>query len=159
MQPPFITTHNGMSIIGLAVRTNNAAEANPETAKISGLMQRFFAENCTGHILNKTDENLLVAVYTNYESDHTGAYDFIIGVPVTNLDVIPSGMTGVHAKSGKYALFSGQGAMPQTIISTWHHIWKYFAQGGTEQRAFGADLQIHDQRKPDTVEIYIGIKP
>jgi len=63
-------------LIGITVRTSNA---DPEqTAKdIGGLWQRLLAEQLIAQIPNKVDTTVYSA-YTDFESDHTGAYTTLL---------------------------------------------------------------------------------
>ncbi len=64
---------------GFLVRTNNAAEASGES-KIGPLWQRFMQEKLVDQIPNRADESFTV-VYSNYASDETGTYDYLLGAP------------------------------------------------------------------------------
>src|SRR6266404_5110329 len=153
---PELTNRAEIKLIGIAVRTTNQQEKSSATAKIPGLWARFFQEQIADKIPNKTKLGATLAAYTKYESDHTGAYDLIIGREVKSLSSIPDGMTGVIIPAGKYLLFTARGSMPQTLIDTWGYIWKYFSKGAKYQRAYTTDYEVHQSN--DKVDIYIAIK-
>jgi predicted transcriptional regulator YdeE len=156
MMEPQLTTRNEVKLIGIAVRTINQQEMNPGTAKIPGLWGRFFQEQIGDKIPNKTASDSTVAAYTKYESDHTGAYDLIVGREVNSLSSVPDGMTAVTIPAGKYLLFTSEGPMPKALIDSWGYIWNYFSEGSQYQRSYTTDYEIH--QASDRVDIYIAIK-
>jgi len=158
MTHPTLVSYDSMNIIGIQVRTSNQREKNPTTAKIPQLWQRFFTENIAEKIPNKLNDTQKIALYTDYEGDHTGDYSLIIGMPVKALRKIPAGMVGMSITPSTYYKFVGQGAMPEAIISTWHKIWDYFSHDQQHQRTYHADFELYDSTKPDCVEIYIGVR-
>ena len=155
MEPKQITRQE-IKLIGIAVRTINEEETNPATAKIPGLWGRFFQAGIAGKIPNQISSGSTLAAYTNYESDHTGEYDLIVGREVSTLGSIPEGMTGVTIPAGKYLRFNANGPMPQTLIDTWVFIWNYFLLNSKHQRSYTTDYEVH--LTDDTVDIYIAIK-
>ncbi len=88
---PSLTVIAEMRVIGLALRTSNAKEGNPATAQIGGLWRKFLEESLIEKIPNRKDEGVILGVYTNYESDHTGLYSLVVSAEVTRLDSIPAG--------------------------------------------------------------------
>lgn len=63
------------TISGLKIRTKNADEMNPKTAKIGALWQTFFTD-----AMPTLEPTPLYGVYTNYESDARGEFDVLVGV-------------------------------------------------------------------------------
>jgi predicted transcriptional regulator YdeE len=110
-----------MQIIGIACRTSNAQDAAP--VDIPKLWERFVVENIAGTIPNKTS-NAVVALYCDYEGDHTQPYTLVIGCPVSSDETIPEGMLVKTIPAGAYARFSAQGEQPQSVIETWGKIWQ-----------------------------------
>ena len=153
---PTLTTRKEIKLIGIAVRTTNQQEMDPATAKIGGLWGRFFQERIADKIPNKALLESTLAAYTKYESDHTGAYDLIVGREVNSLSSIPVGMTGLTIPAGKYLLFTAKGPMPRALIDTWAYIWNYFAMHSGHRRSYATDYELH--QADDNVEIYIAIK-
>jgi predicted transcriptional regulator YdeE len=158
---PKLVIREEIKLIGIAVRTTNKQEMDPATAKISGLYGRFFQEQIADNIPNKTPLAATVAVYTKYESDHSGAYDLIVGRAVNSLGSIPEGMTGVTIPAGRYLLFNANGPMPKALIDTWEHILTWFPptyspKSSKLQRAYTTDYEV--QTGNDRAEIYIAVK-
>src|SRR5690606_1631514 len=66
-------------VIGISIRTINE---NGQSAKdIETLWGKFWGEEIQKQIPNKVNDNIY-AVYTDYETDFTGPYTTIIGLPV-----------------------------------------------------------------------------
>lgn len=139
------------TISGVAVRTNNADEMQPETAKIAGLWETF--ANQLAPKLNETSQ--VFGVYTNYASDHNGDYDVIAGS--TSLDVTCDGSANYEIEAGKYLVFTAKGEMPQVVIQLWGEVWAYFDSADCEhERAYTTDFEAY--LADDEVEIAIAIK-
>ena len=71
-----------IKLIGISIRTNNESEINPDTGKISGLVQRYFHQALYEKIPHRKKPGTTLCVYTDYESDHTGDYTYFIGEEV-----------------------------------------------------------------------------
>ena len=156
------TLHNPVTIAGYQVRTSNAAEL-ASTGKIGPLWQRFLAENLAATIPNRTS-NDLYAVYSNYQSDENGAYDYLIGSPVSTIDNLPAGITFAALSTGEYAvLTTDKGPIANVLQSAWREIWPLSPEDLGGRRAFLADYEIYGHRAADPnnaeVEIHIGIEP
>jgi predicted transcriptional regulator YdeE len=149
-------------VAGLLTRTSNAAEASGES-KIGPLWQRFMHENLAAQIPNRADTAFTV-VYSNYASDETGAYDYLLGARVTSTDHLPAGMSWRKVEPGTYAIIlTDKGQMPSVLQAAWDHIWHMSPGDLGGKRAFISDYEIYDQRTTNPqnaqVEIHIGLKP
>ncbi len=131
---------------GISVHTTNASEQNPETAKIPAAWGQIRQRGYTGQ---------LAAVYTNYESDSTGAYTEIIGQVLQSENDLPNGDTLAKVPTGDYAKFRVEGAMPQIVMDAWSAVWQA-EQNGTLQRAYTADFELYPSE--GVVELYIAVK-
>ena len=149
-------------VAGFTVRTNNAAEMT-ENGKIGKLWARFFQENLGAHIPNRADQTLIV-VYSDYASDETSDYTYLLGAPVTSVTGLPAGMSYRTIPAGRYAVFvTPKGPLVAGVQSTWKRIWSTPPVRLGGYRAFQDDYEIYDQRSADPnnaqVEIHIGLKP
>lgn len=144
---------NGYDLAGIGIRTTNAAEMNPKTAKIAKLWQDFWQLTA-----DKLPENLSVyGVYTNYESDYTGEFDVFACTDNQPLADIAADTQKVHILAGNYLTFSASGEMPQMVIDVWSEIWQYFnAADCPHQRAYTTDFEYY--KSDSEVEISISIK-
>ena len=158
---PRTTTEKGFTAVGISARTSNAKEASGEGV-IGKQWSRFMKEGLLRKIPYKVDPNIVV-VYSDYESDVNGAYDYTIGARVNSAGKIPAGMVAKKVPSGKYTVFTSEkGFIGKVVPEAWSRIWSMpkTVMGG--DRAYQADFEIYDQRATDPenaqVDIYVGIK-
>lgn len=160
--PKTLKTMNNQTIqkfyvIGISTRTTNE---NGQSAKdIEALWSKFWGEEIQKQIPNKVNDEIY-AVYTDYETDFTGAYTTIVGLPVSSLENIPKGFVGMTIETMVYQKFVSKGKMPEAVFNTWLEIW-----GNKElnlKRAYKADFTIHGKKYYDgdkaEVETFISVK-
>jgi predicted transcriptional regulator YdeE len=152
-----------IKLIGLSARTSNAAEMHKETAKIGLTMQRFFSEEIQSKIAHSKAADRVFAVYTDYESDASGAYTYFIGKEVTSFEGLDGSLETLTIPGQSYAKFTNEpGPMPAVCIDMWQKIWKMNASDLGGERAYIADFEVYDERSSDPskaiLDIYIGIK-
>jgi predicted transcriptional regulator YdeE len=143
-------------IIGIAIQTTNEkGQAEKDLGKLWG---RFYGEDISAVIPNKDSEEVY-SLFTDYESDYTGAYTAIIGHKVHSLDSVPQGFTGREFKGGKYVPFKAQGPMPQAIVDSWKDIW---SRDEELKRRYTVDFEVYgpksQQGDQSEVDIYIAVK-
>ncbi|CAM1344413.1 GyrI-like domain-containing protein [Tenacibaculum amylolyticum] len=149
------TRMNTFNVIGIKVRTTNK---DMQAAKdIPALWEEFMSKNLREKIPNKHN-NDVYAIYTNYESDYTGAYDMIIGCKVTSLNDIPTDMTGVVIPECTYQEFIAKGKLNDNIVyNKWMEIWQT-----NLNREYKADFEIYSENVVPTINtevpIYISIQ-
>jgi predicted transcriptional regulator YdeE len=147
-------------VVGISVRTNNAAEmtANGEIPK---LWQRLFMEGILSAIPDRADD-AIVAVYTDYASDANGDYTYVLGSKVKPGAKAPNGMVAVSVPTAKYLEFvtdSGPGA--EVIPAAWKQIYGYFQSPDNPHRAFKSDYEVYaDMTNPNAMQghIFVGVK-
>jgi len=141
------------SVSGLQVRTCNASEQQPGTARIGPMWERFFVEDIFDKIPHKQPDSFMYGVYSNYESDASGHFDVTAGAAVT----APSeDFAQIQVQGGDYLVFSAKGAMPDCVIQAWGLIWAYFKDNPQVCRSFATDFEVYTS--PDSVSVYIGIQ-
>jgi predicted transcriptional regulator YdeE len=155
---PRIVAKGAMTMVGVEVRTNNRNEADPTVAQIPQIWKRYLQEGLAGRIGNRTDPKATVAVYRNYESDHTGEYSYLLGAEVKQPGSVPAGMVSFTIEPANYMVFESRGSMPQALIDTWGTIWRDFTPSGARRRAYVADFEIHNVNTPAQVAIFIGVR-
>ncbi len=142
-------------IIGISIRTTN--ENGQAIKDLEIVWGKFWEEEIQKQIPNKVNDNIY-AVYTNYETDFTGPYTAIIGLPVSSLENIPEGFEGITIENAVYQKFVSKGKMPEAVINTWMEIW----QNKNLNRTYKADFTIHGKKYYDgddaEVETFIAIK-
>lgn len=148
-----LTQKDKMFVIGLPIETSN--EDGRFQREVPPLWERFFRENLAEKIPNRLNPNLL-AVYTNYHSDYTKPFTYLIGCQVADLGIIPEGMMGVEIEPSAYAVFTAKGEFPQSMMHTWQAIWN-----SDVKRSYTTDFEVYSadfnpQANPE-VNIYISI--
>ncbi|MEE9362231.1 MAG: GyrI-like domain-containing protein [Cellulophaga sp.] len=142
-------------VIGISIRTTNE---NGQSAKdLETLWGKFWGDEIEKQIPNKANDNIY-AVYTDYETDFTGFYTVIIGLPVSSLENIPEGFVGLTIENDVYQKFESKGKMPEAVLNTWVEIW----QNKNLNRAYKSDFTIHGKKYYDgdnaQVETFISVK-
>jgi predicted transcriptional regulator YdeE len=158
---PRIVNQDGFTVIGIAARTSNTKEMTPEGV-IGKQWARFFQEDLLKKIPNKRDQSL-VAVYTDYASDHNGEYTFLLGARVTSEQDVPPGMDAKKIPGGKFAVFtSAKGPGARVVPEVWRKINSLPKSSPGGDRLYRADYELYDQRSADPqnleVDLYVGIK-
>ncbi|GHE87274.1 GyrI-like domain-containing protein [Thalassotalea profundi] len=140
----------GKTIHGLAIRTDNETEMNPDTGKIGALWQTF---DNTVPVDYKNGERVY-GVYSDYESDHTGKFTVLAGFDGTSF---PENLEPITIPQGKYLVFTHQGEMPQIAIDAWTEIWHYFTNEDVDhQRLYTTDFEYYPSG--NQIEVHIAIK-
>lgn len=158
---PEIAQIRGFTVVGISGRTNNAKEMTTDGV-IGKLWGRLMHENLLAKIPNRSDENI-IAVYTDYASDHRGDYTYTLGAKVTRASEIPPGMTAVKVVTGKYEDFTSErGPASEVVPEIWQKIngLPKTAPGG--DRTYQSDFEVYDQRARNpqdaVVEVFVGIR-
>jgi predicted transcriptional regulator YdeE len=143
---------NERYVIGLKIRTSNEHHQKDGPP----LWERFQKEQIAAKIPNKLNHKLL-AVYTDYESDYTKPYSYLVGCEVTSLSEVPKGLVGIKIPEQHYAVFSARGPFPQSMIQTWQQIW-----ASDIHRTYTVDFEIYpahfNPQQPLDIKIYIAVK-
>jgi predicted transcriptional regulator YdeE len=158
---PKVVSQDGFTVIGITARTTNAKEMTPDGV-IGKQWMRIFQEGVLGKIPNKADASI-IAVYTDYASDHNGEYTYLLGARVTSDAEVPEGMVAKKISGGKFAVFtSDKGPAPQVVPATWMKINSLPDSAVGGDRLYRADYEIYDEgaRDPQNlqVDVYVGIK-
>lgn len=143
-----------MIIVGIECRTSNAADRGPHD--IPMLWDRFTKEGVFLKIPNRASDEV-IALYYDYESDHTQSYTFVIGCKVNSFGDIPEGMVYKIIPGGSYALYRAVGDYPASLIDTWGEIW-----GSALNRSYTGDYELYGEKfqvgVPKEVEVMIALK-
>lgn len=147
---------NGFKIIGISTRTTN--KDNQAQHDLGRLWEQFYAENIFDKIPNKISNEILT-IYTDYKSDFTEDYTTMIGVPVSTLDKIPDGLTGLEFQAENFQKFTAKGEMPNAVVNTWSDIWQ---RDKELNRKYSYDFEVYGERSQNgehsEVEIFIATK-
>ena len=157
-----ITALPARKLVGITVRTSNAGERNPESAKIGATMGKFFQGGMQARIFGRKNPGTVFAVYTNYESDEHGQYTYFLGEEVEEFENVHQGFDTLTIPAQTYVKFtSGPGTLPAVCIDMWKNIWKMSAVDLGGMRTYLADFEVYDERSQNpehaVLDIYIGI--
>ena len=123
-----------MTIQGGKIRTDNQ-----HVEEIVSLWMKVPQLNLVGEVY---------AVYYNYESDHTGKYDLLIGSTNNTCEET------VQLLPGKYLVVDVEKGTPELIGAAWQSIWSN--QEIYEKRAFTTDFERY--LEDGSAKIYLAIK-
>jgi predicted transcriptional regulator YdeE len=142
----------GFFLLGISTRTSNA---NGQSAKdIGELWGRFMDDGVLQQAEDRVSDDIY-CVYTDYESDHNGAYTTVLGCKVNSLDHIPAGLTGLNVAPASYLKYTAKGKLPDCVAETWQHIWN-----SSIDREYKADFDVYSAKawnqEDAEVEVYVG---
>jgi predicted transcriptional regulator YdeE len=140
-------------LIGIQCRTSNDPNAGP--IDIQNLWTKFASDNVFANIPNKASEEV-IALYCDYEGDHTQPYSVVIGCAVTSFDSVPRGMVTKTIPAASYAVFPVIGDFPESLIETWGKIWNTDLK-----RTYSGDFELYGEKfhtgTPKEAEVFIAI--
>ena len=147
---------NGFHLIGIALphkTTNNNGQSNIDCGN---LWQQFETGNYIERIPHKLS-NDIIAVYHNYEGNHTKPFSYFIGVKVKPGTVVPNNMDGLILPRNRYAKFTAKGILPNCVADTWRAIWH-----SNILRAYHADFEVYAESSKNwnnaEVTIFISVQ-
>ncbi|MFF2911627.1 GyrI-like domain-containing protein [Paenibacillus sp. NPDC057934] len=150
-----------ITLTGISARTTNVEEAGPNGV-IPGLWEQFSQVNLA-EATGTSNPHLTYGLYTDYESDFTGAYTILIGHESGNdASHKENGFAHVAVPESNYMVFTTtKGPMEEVVPQAWTEIWQYF-KDSLEKRTYTGDFELYDASKFDAagveVQIYISIK-
>ena len=127
---------SSFDVVGISIITDNQKGAED----INGLWERFFAEQIGQKVANK-ENDIIYAVYSDYQGDHEAPYRLTIGYRVTEDGVIDKDMNRVAIQDQSYAVMSAAGPQPQTLVETWRAIWS-----SDLERSYATDFEVYGPR-------------
>lgn len=149
-----------VTLVGLSTRTTNENEAGPN-GRLPELWNNYMESNLLSQ-LKAANPHLLYALYTDYESDHSGAYTVILGHEHdASTDNAGEGLKLCSAPESNYMVFvTRQGPAHQVVVEAWQEIWAYF-EDAAEKRSYTGDYELYDTRNWNSeqavVHIYIAL--
>jgi CubicO group peptidase (beta-lactamase class C family)/predicted transcriptional regulator YdeE len=151
----------GFTVVGIAARTINAREMTADGV-IGKQWARLMQDGVLTKIPNKADQSI-VAVYTDYASDHNGEYTYLLGARVTSDGDVPAGMVAKKIPGGRFAVFTSEkGPAPTVVPETWMKINSLPKSATGGDRVYQADYEVYDERAMDPhnlqVDVYVGIR-
>lgn len=143
-----LANFDSFTVAGVTIVTDN----QKGTEDINTLWQRFFEQQLGQKLENHKEDDVIYAVYSNYEGDHTKPYRLTIGYKLKTTQNLPAGLHSVTTEAAEYAMLATQGPQPQALIDGWTAIWQ-----GELDRRFKTDFEIYGPRffQEDLNEILI----
>ena len=126
---------NSFDVVGISIVTDNQKGAE----EINTLWERFFSEQIGQKVTNKADD-VIYAVYSDYEGDHEKPYRLTIGYRVTS-DETDEAFHRVRIVDQSYAVLSAVGKQPESLIETWKAVWS-----SDLERSFKTDFEVYGPR-------------
>lgn len=140
--PVKVENQDSFLVVGVTVRTNNAAEAGGQ-GKIPALWQGVIDNGQLQQIPNQVGEGFMV-VYSDYASDNTGDYNYTLGVRVSSADKVPDGYVVRKIAAGKYAVLVSETGPPQEVIpALWQRINSMTPEQMGGKRAYQTDFETY----------------
>jgi len=152
-------------LVGSCVRTSYNQECDKMKGHIFPCIRKYFHEALFEKISNRARPGTTFCVYTDYESDHKGAYTYFIGEEVSSFDnPLPDGLYKLTIPQQRYAVFTtGPAPMPDVIVNAWEKIWNMSQENLGGKRNYHSDFEIYDERSVDhqniVLDVYVGLVP
>lgn len=142
-------------LIGLALPFKTTNENNQSMKDCGELWARFEKEEVASKIPGKLNAEV-IAVYHDYEGDHTQPFSYFIGCKVAEGTEAPEGLDSLIIPSGSYQKVTAKGEMPGCIAEKWQEIWNLDIP-----RAYRTDFEVYDEHSGDwsdaEVDIYLSV--
>ncbi len=152
-----------IKLAGISVRTSYNQELDKMKGNIFPCIQRYFHGALFERILNRKKPGTTFCAYSNYESDHQGAYTYFIGEEVSSFgDSLAEGLQRLIVPEQQYAKYTTSPApMPDVIVNAWKEIWEMTPSELGGRPRYGTDFEIYDERAADhqriVLDVYVGI--
>ena len=124
-------------VVGLSATISGNETASEE---INALWQRFFEEQ-TAHRVDDRVDDVIYAVYSDYQGDHTKPYRLTIGYKVPANTPHVQGLEHVLVQNADYAMMSAAGEQPKALVDVWTAIWQ-----SDLDRCFATDFEVYGKR-------------
>ncbi|MCB1783034.1 MAG: GyrI-like domain-containing protein [Alphaproteobacteria bacterium] len=126
----------GFCVAGVSIVTDHERGADD----INALWERFFSAQ-VGQALGERADDVIYAVYSDYEGDYTKPYRVTIGYKVAADVCVPDTLGVVHVQAGDYATMAAQGPQPQSLMSVWEAVW-----ASDLDRSYQTDYEVYGPR-------------
>lgn len=124
-------------VVGVSARIIDRDTASD---KINELWEQFFSQAIARDVPNRVDE-VIYAVYSDYEGDYTQPYRLTIGYKVEGSLTYKNNLHHVRVQNADYAMMSAAGEQPKALLETWEAIWQ-----SDLDRLYQTDFEVYGQR-------------
>lgn len=160
---PTIVQLPAFVIHGIGTRTTNADELGVTNARLPQLWASYLHYKGQHPDLSSSDTPTY-ALYTDYESDATGAYTVVIGQQAeddSHASESAQRQLEITVPASRYMVFTTpKGPVFETVAQTWGMIWNYF-EDASEVRTYTGDFEVYESTanpEQSEVKIYIAIQ-
>lgn len=137
-------------VAGISTVTANETAAED----INALWERFFREQIGQKLQHKTDD-VIYAVYSDYEGDHTKPFRITLGYRTKSQE--SADLHHITIQPQEYAILSAAGEQPKALMETWSAIW-----ASDLDRSFKTDFEAYGPRffqdGLHEVLVHVGVK-
>ena len=143
-------------LVGLALKAKTTNINGQSGIDCGNLWQEFEKGEYAAMIPNKLTDEIL-AVYHQYEGDHTQPFAYFIGCKVKAGTGAPAGLETLTIAGGTFQKIDAKGIMPDCVINAWKEIW-----ASDIPRSYKMDFEVYDERSKDwsnaEVEVYLSVE-
>jgi predicted transcriptional regulator YdeE len=143
-------------LVGLALKEKTTNVNEQSSIDCGNLWQEFEKGKYAEMIPNKLTEEIL-AVYHQYEGDHTQPFSYFIGCKVKPGTEAPVGLETLTIAKGTYQKIDAKGKMPDCVANAWKEIWV-----SDIPRSYKMDFEVYDEKSKDwndaEVEVYLSVE-
>jgi len=157
-QSPFMNTMEleEIKLVGLALKAKTSNINEQSSIDCGNLWQEFEEGKYAELIPNKLSDEIL-AVYHDYEGDHTQPFSYFIGCKVKPDIVVPPGLETLTIPKGTYQKIHAKGKMPDCVANAWKEVWV-----SGIPRSYIMDFEVYDEKSKDwanaEVEVYLSVE-
>lgn len=128
------------SVVGLSRMIEKGNEEAAE--EINQLWQDFFEARVAQNLDARMDD-VIYAVYSEYQGDYTKPYRLTIGYRMKDQwdGVLPEMLRTVQVKEADYAMMSAAGEQPKALIEAWQAVWQ-----SDLDRLYQTDFEVYGPR-------------
>ena len=149
-------TIRGLRVVGIATRTTQATEANPELSRSWPLWLRLLDGLCYD-IRRRISRIEFIELYTDYTGATHEEFTLIVGQRVFEFVDIPEGVQAVELPPQKYLKFVAKANEEDVSTRLRKKVQAFFLAHPTYQRAWTTDVLFTGSRL-DKVTLYVAIK-
>ena len=110
------------TLVGLKLPSKTTNENNQSMRDCGDLWTQFEKQEIFSKIPNRLSDEVL-AVYYDYEGDHTKPFSYFIGCKVEEGSDVPDDLDCITIPAGNYQKVTAKGDMPGCIAEKWQEIW------------------------------------
>jgi len=145
-----------ITLMGLSLKKKTSNANGQSNIDCGNLWQKFEQEDYANKITGKLNDEIL-AVYHDYEGDHTKPFSYFIGYKVKPGESVLQNLDILTIPKGLYQKITSTGEMPGCVVNAWKAIWD-----SDIRRAYIADFEIYGEKSKNwnnaEVDIFISIE-